>query len=404
MFGLENAGGSRNDALHCLLGRAAMPDSVTLLVGTTKGAFLLHRSAGGWDLRGPFCDGWPINHVVGHGRTLWAAGGSDWHGAGIWRSADAGESWTLCKLANGQGDRFLAEHPEIAANIGMSPAPPAPFTGRIGAIWSLHRTQDRLYAGTKPATLFESTDDGLSWVPVEGLSNHPSGPSWEPGAAGLILHTILHDPANPQHLWVGISAAGVFASEDGGATWERRNRLANEGADHGTDHGECGHDVGFCVHNMMRATGSDLIYQQNHHGVFRSPDGGRSWHDITAGLPSGFGFPIAVNPHDPAMLWTIPLNGDTKGRYPPEARALVWRSVDSGETWQGFGNGLPARNCFFTVLRQAMAVDGHRPAGLYFGTNSGSVFASADEGESWEEAASHLPTVLSVETLQGIAG
>ncbi len=367
---------------------------VTLLVGTTKGAFVIARkgTTADWSLRGPGCDGWPINHMIGHGRDLWAAGGNDWYGAGVWRSADGGESWQLSKLANGQGDAFLAENPEIAAQIGMQPAPPAPYTGRISALWSLHKAGDTLYTGAKPATLLQSTDGGATFSVVEGLTNHPSGPSWEPGAAGLTLHTILHDPANPLHLWVGISAAGVFASEDGGLTWDRRNRLANDA----TDPGDCGHDVGYCVHNMVRAAGSDLLYQQNHHGVFRSPDGGRSWHDITAGLPSRFGFPIAVNPHDPAMIWTLPLNGDTKGRYPPDARALVWKSTDGGDTWAGHGTGLPDRNCFFTVLRQAMATDTQSPAGLYFGTNSGSIFASADEGESWASIADHLPTVLCV--------
>lgn len=369
---------------------------ISLLVGTTKGAFLITGQGADWSLRGPFCQGWPINHFISDGSTHWAAGGSDWHGAGVWRSTDRGESWQLAKLANGQGDAFLAEHPEIAASVGMDPAPPAPFTGRLSAVWSLHKAGGTLYCGAKPATLLESTDDGVTWSVVEGLSNHPSGPSWEPGAAGLTLHTILSDPENPARLWVGISAAGVFATEDGGLTWDRRNRLANDG---GHSNEGCGHEVGYCVHNMARATGSDLIYQQNHHGVFRSPDGGRSWHDITAGLPSAFGFPVAVNPHDPAMVWTLPLNGDTKGRYPPDARALVWKSRDGGATWQGHGSGLPERNCFFTVLRQAIATDRNRPAGLYFGTNSGSIFASHDEGETWQIAAQHLPTVLCVETV-----
>lgn len=374
-----------------------MPD-VTLLVGTTKGAFLLARAQGAWSLRGPFCGGWPINHMVGHGANLWAGGGNDWHGAGVWHSSDRGETWTLSKLSNGQGDAFLAEHPEIAAQIGLEAAPPAPFSGRLSAIWSLHRTADTLYAGAKPATLLQSHDNGITWRVVDGLSDHPSRAEWEPGAAGLTLHSILHDPANPDHLWVGISAAGVFASEDGGRTWDRRNRLANDPAST-APHGDCGHEVGSCVHNMVRATGSDLIYQQNHHGVFRSRDGGRNWHDITAGLPSTFGFPVAVNPHDPSMLWTFPLNGDTKGRYPPDACARVYRSSDAGDTWTAFGTGLPDRNCFFTVLRQAMATDRNTPSGLYFGTNSGSVFASHDLGESWDGIAHHLPTVLCVETL-----
>lgn len=376
-----------------------MGGAVRVLVGTTKGAFLLDSDAArqDWRLTGPLCDGWPINHVIGDPATgaLWAAGGGDWHGAGVFRSTDGGATWTLAKLANGEGDAWMAANPETAAHLGMTAAPPAPFTGEVRAIWSLHRAGGVLYAGTKPATLFASADDGATWTRVQGLSDHPSGPSWEPGGAGLVLHTIVSDPGDPARMWVGISAAGVFATEDGGATWERRNRRANVGA----DHGECGHDVGFCVHNMVRAPGSDLMYQQNHHGVFRSPDGGRSWEEITAGLPSTFGFPIAVHPRDPQTVWVLPLNGDTKGRFPPDASARVWRSRDGGGGWQALGQGLPDKDCFFTVLRQAMATDTQTPAGVYFGTNSGSVFATSDEGDNWSEIARHLPTVLCVEVL-----
>ncbi|MDH5530782.1 MAG: exo-alpha-sialidase, partial [Paracoccaceae bacterium] len=218
----------------------------------------------------------------------------------------------------------------------------------------------------------------------------------------LVLHTIVADPGNAKKLWVGISAAGVFATEDGGKTWDRRNRLSN------TEN--CGHhhhpaaprdgETGHCVHNMMRAPGAkDLLYQQNHHGVWRSSDGGRSWDDITAGLPSTFGFPISVHPRDPDTLWTLPLNGDSVGRFPPDAAAAVWRSRDGGQSWQAQRSGLPQKGCFFTVLRQAMACDTRDPAGVYFGTNSGSVFASLDEGDTWNEIARHLPTILAVEVM-----
>ncbi|MDW4498556.1 exo-alpha-sialidase [Sulfitobacter sp. D35] len=384
--------------------------TTTILLGTTKGAFLLdaddERAA--WEVRGPFCDGWPINHVLGStdGRRLWAAGGSDWHGAGVWRSEDGGDSWSLSKLANGEFDAWIANDPDMAQQFGLEPSPPAPFDGEITALWSLGRTDDCLYAGAKPATLFQSTDGGESWEKVSGLTDHPSRDSWQPGGAGLVLHTIVARADDPQKLWVGISAAGVFATEDGGETWDRRNRRSNEDAvDHAPHPGHAhddGHEVGHCVHNVVRAatngSGGDLLYQQNHHGVFRSLDGGRSWQDIAAGLPSTFGFPIAVHPHDPETIWVLPLNGDSIGRYPPDASASVWKSSDGGVRWTGHSEGLPVKNCFFTVLRQAMATDREAQPGLYFGTNSGSVFASVDGGERWSEIARHLPTVLSVET------
>jgi photosystem II stability/assembly factor-like uncharacterized protein len=369
------------------------------MVGTSKGAFLLTGDPqGGWQVSGPHCGGWPVNHVVGDGAgNLWAGGGGDWHGAGVWRSTDGGESWTLSKLSNGQADLWLAANPDMAAATGLQADPPAPFTGTVAQVWSLLPHAGKIYAGVKPAALYESADGGATWACVQGLSDHPSGPNWEPGAAGLILHTIVPDPDDPAKMWVGISAAGVFATEDGGATWERRNHRANDDTPD-PRLGDCGHEVGYCVHSMVRAgDGSDMLYQQNHQGVLRSHDGGRSWQDVTAGLPSTFGFPIAVHPQDPRTIWTFPLNGDTQGRFPPDARARVWRSRDGGETWQALGQGLPEANCFFTVLRQAMAVDRAPDPGLYFGTNTGSVFASFDAGETWDEIARHLPTVFSVE-------
>lgn len=376
----------------------------TILIGTTKGAFLLRSDAArqGWSVSGPHCDGWPINHVVGDPGTgqIWAAGGGDWHGAGVWRSKDGGAQWTLAKLSAGQFDAWAANDPKMAEMFGWTPAE-TPFDGEVSAVWSLHHAQDVLYAGAKPAALFASRDGGESWERVEGLSHHPSRDSWNPGAAGLVLHTILSDPARPGKLWLGISAAGVFATEDGGATWERRNRLSNADACGAHDHPAAPRDgeTGHCVHNMVRAADGDLLYQQNHHGVYRSPDGGRTWQDITTGLPSTFGFPIAVHPRDAGTLWVIPLNGDTAGRFPPDAAAAVWKSTDGGQSWTDKRAGLPGQNCYFTVLRQAMATDAADPAGVYFGTNTGSIFASLDEGESWDEIARHLPTVLSVEVM-----
>lgn len=375
---------------------------VTVMLGTTKGAFLLRgKDRQEWSVEGPFCNGWTINHLASdpESGTLWAGGGGDFFGAGVWRSGDDGATWELTRLTSGDIDSWAANEPEIAAAMGVT-GDPLPFGEEFSQIWSLKYAHGALYAGTKPAQLLKSVDGGKSFETVRGLTDHPSAPDWNGGAAGLVLHTIVPHPENPEKLWVGISAAGVFATENGGATWDRRNRLSNAEACGHHDHPAAPRDgeLGHCVHNMVRAdAGGDLLYQQNHHGVWRSADGGRSWEDIGSGLPSTFGFPIHVNPQDPEMIWTIPLNGDSVGRFPLDAAAAVWKSSDGGRSWEAKRNGLPQDYCYFTVLRQAMAGDSDKQPGVYFGTNSGSVFASFDEGESWTEIARHLPTVLSVE-------
>ncbi|WP_428514076.1 WD40/YVTN/BNR-like repeat-containing protein [Roseovarius sp.] len=379
---------------------------LTLLVGTTKGAFLVAADTDRqtWDVSGPHCGGWCINHMAGDPKTgtIWAGGGGDFFGAGVWRSDDQGQNWDLTRLSKGQMDDWAAQDPDFAAMIGWTDAP-LPFATEFQQVWSLGFAHDTLYAGTKPANLLKSTDRGTTWARVDALTDHDSAKDWNPGAAGLVLHSIVFDPGSAEKQWVGISAAGVFATEDGGRSWRRRNRLSNAEACVHHDHPAAPRDgeTGHCVHNIVRANGdTDLLYQQNHHGVWRSPDGGRSWDDITPGLPSTFGFPIRVHPHDPRTIWTLPLNGDMAGRFPPDAACAVWRSRDGGETWEALREGLPQKNCYFTVLRQAMAGDAQDAPGLYFGTNSGSVFASLDEGDTWHEIARHLPTILSVETLE----
>ncbi|TQM93056.1 exo-alpha-sialidase [Roseinatronobacter monicus] len=379
--------------------------SRTVLVGTTKGAFMLHQQPdGAFTVSGPHCDGWPINHVIGDSASghIWAAGGGEWFGAGIWHSVDGGATWTLTRLTGGQMDDWAENDADFAAMIGWQKQD-FPFEAEFSQIWSLHHSNNRLYAGTKPADLLVSHDNGTTFARVSGLGANPSRDEWQPGAAGLILHSIASDQSTPEKLWVGISAAGIFATEDGGATWDRRNRLSNTESCVHYHHpaAPSGGETGHCVHNLVRAPqgDGDLLYQQNHHGVWRSPDGGRSWEDKTEGLPSSFGFPIAVHPQDPQKIWVIPLNGDMEGRFPPDAKAAVWHSTDGGESWQDQREGLPQSSCFFTVLRQAMATDKADPAGIYFGTNSGSVFASFDEGALWHEIARHLPTIQSVEIL-----
>ena len=362
-----------------------------LFVGTTKGLFVLHSEDRiTWNFSGPFCDGAPVNHVDADAISgqVWAVGGGDWDGAKVWCGDLSDGTWRATLLANGQMDEWLKNDPEFAEELGQAPNPDAPFKGQIDAMWSIKKVGGSLYAGTKPAMLLRSDDDGATWSKVSALTDQPGAENWNPGGAGLTLHTIVSDPSDADKIWVGISAAGVFATEDAGATWEQRIRRAND--DDGT--------VGSCVHNMVRANeDADILYQQNHHGVFRSHDGGRSWVDITAGLPSSFGFPIAVHPTDSKKIWVLPLNGDSQGRYPPDASAAVWHSQDAGDSWVKQQSGLPAENCYFTVLRQAMSMDAETAPGLYFGTNSGSVFATLDEGKTWTEIASHLPTVLCVE-------
>ncbi len=356
-----------------------MAQKVHLLIGTKKGAFILDgdpaRTA--WRLRGPFCEAWPINHVVADptSGTIYGAGGNEWFGPAVWKSDDLGASWS-------HSSEGLA-YPE-----GEAP---------VKAAWSLAPDGARLYAGVEPAGLFRSDDAGRSWHHVSGLQDHPSRPDWEPGGGGLILHHVLPHPEDPQQIWVAISAGGVFHTADGGETWEPRNKGTRNDY---LPEGQRYPDYGQCVHSLVMAPGgTERLYQQNHCGMYRSDDGGRRWDSVEAGLPSSFGFPAAAHPRDPATLYLVPLNGDSQGRFMPDGKAAVWRSRDGGASWQDLRAGLPQENAFLGVLRQALATDHLEPAGVYFGTTSGALFASADEGDSWTCIAQHLPAITSVETL-----
>ena len=356
-----------------------MAKKVLVLLGTKKGAFILESDPERrrWELSGPFCETWPLNHVKADPATgtIYGGGGNEWFGPAVWKSEDLGATWTHSSAG-------------LAYLEGEEP---------VKTVWSVAPATGSLYAGVEPAGLFRSDDGGQSWRHVEGLRDHPTRPHWQPGGAGLILHSLVPHPDDRRQIWVGISSVGVFHTADGGASWEPRNRGTR--SDYLPEEQRYP-EYGQCVHCLVRAPGAgDRLYQQNHCGMYKSEDGGRQWQSIEAGLPSSFGFPAAVHPRDPASLYLVPLNGDIAGRYVPDAQAAVWRTRDGGDSWQALREGLPQRNVFFGVLRQAMATDPLEPAGVYFGTNSGALYASADEGDSWRCIAQHLPLITSVETL-----
>jgi photosystem II stability/assembly factor-like uncharacterized protein len=352
---------------------------IIVLLGTRKGLFTLESAANrrDWALRGPFCEAWPIHHAIGDpgAGTIYAAGGNAWFGPAVWRSEDLGANWTH----SSDGLTYAEGEPPVTS------------------AWSLTARNGTLFAGVEPAGLFRSEDGGRTWRHVSGLREHPSRSQWQPGAGGLILHAIVCHPQDPSQMWVAISAAGVFHTSDDGETWTPRN--------HGT---RCDFnppearypEFGQCVHGLAMAAGRpNRLYQQNHCGMYRSDDGGLSWASIEHGLPSDFGFPALAHPRDPDTFYLLPLNGAVVGRYVPDAKAAVWRTRDGGATWQDLRHGLPQHNAFFGVLRQAMAADTLDPAGVYVGTSTGTLYASADEGETWSSIAEHLPPISSVETL-----
>jgi photosystem II stability/assembly factor-like uncharacterized protein len=358
------------------------PDRVQVLVGTRKGAFVftsdLRRRS--WKLDGPHFAGQSIYHFVqdprGDGRTFFAAVSNGWFGSDVHRSNDAGRTW---KPTTG-GLRF-------AADTGLS----------MKVVWHLRPGRPSepgvVYAGVDPAALFKSEDGGETWSEVLGLNRHSTRPRWTPGAGGMIVHTILLDPKNSQRMYVAISAAGVFRSDDGGASWNPYNK--NTRADFLPDKFP---ELGQCVHKVVMAPDKpDRLYQQNHCGVYRTESAGDAWKDISRGLPSRFGFPIAIHPRDPDNVWVIPMVG-AEMRACPNAEMAVYSSTDAGRRWRKQTKGLPSRKAYLLVLREAFAADAGDPAGLYFGTETGQLFGSRDEGRQWQLLADFLPPILSVET------
>lgn len=354
-----------------------MAKRVLLLVGTKKGAFVLESDSDRreWALRGPMCEGWPIHDLIvepGTGALL-AAGGSSWYGGAVWRSEDLGTTWTHSSAGLSYGDQDPA----------------------LRSIWSLSASNSSLFAGVEPAGLFKSLDGGSTWTHVEGLTNHPTRPTWQPGAGGLILHTIVPHPSDPERMWIGISAVGIFETRDGGLSWEPRNKGVR--ADFMPDPDPI---TGQCVHKFAPAAGqAETLYQQNHCGVYRSDDAGANWEEITPGLPSEFGFPLVTHPRDPDTAWVIPLNGADQGRFMPGGHSAVWRTRDRGRSWTCLDNGLPTRDAFLSVLREAMARDTLEPAGITFGTSTGQLWHSSDEGDTWRMITDTLPEIWAVEAV-----
>ncbi len=363
---------------------------VRVLVGTRKGAFVLASdgSRRDWDIAGPLFAGWEIYHLKGSpldpGR-IYASQSSGWFGQLIQRSDDGGQTWQAV------GNDFSYEG--VPGTHQWYDGSPHPW--EFARVWHLEPSPtdpETVYAGVEDAALFRSTDGGNSWEELAGLRRHGSGPSWQPGAGGMCLHTILLSGDDPARMVVAISAAGVFRSDDGGATWRAANRgLRSQGIP------DPDAEVGHCVHRLAaHPSRPAVLFMQKHWDVMRSDDAGDSWYEVSGDLPSDFGFAIDVHAHEPETVYVVPIKSDSE-HYPPEGKLRVYRSRTGGNQWEPLTRGLPQANCYVNVLRDAMAVDALEPCGVYFGTTGGQVYTSADAGDSWDPIVRDLPAVLSVE-------
>jgi photosystem II stability/assembly factor-like uncharacterized protein len=341
-----------------------------------------------WDISGPHFTGWDIYHVKGSPvdpNRIYAAQNTGWFGQVIQRSDDGGKTW------NPVGNKFAYEG-ATGTHLWYD-GTPRPW--EFKRVWHLEPSltdPDLGYAGVEDAALFRSTDGGQNWEEMPALRQHPTGPNWAPGAGGMCLHTILLDKTHPDRMFIAISSAGVFKTEDAGKSW----RPANKGL-HSEGIPDPNAEVGHCVHRIaMHPSRPDTLFMQKHWDVMRSDDAGESWREVSDNLPSDFGFPIDVHPHEPNTIYVVPIKSDSE-HVPPDGKLRVYRSRTGGNQWEALTNGLPQSNCFVNVLRDAMAIDSLESPGIYFGTTGGQVYGSADAGDSWAPIVRDLPAVYSVE-------
>ena len=363
---------------------------VRVLVGTRKGAFVL--TADGkrerWDVSGPHFGGWEIYHLKGSPadpNRIYASQSSSWFGQVIQRSSDGGKTWETV------GNKFTYEG--AVGNHLWYDGTQRPF--EFARVWHLEPSltdPDTAYAGIQDAALFQTTDGGQTWRELPALRNHPSAAAWQPGAGGMCLHTILLDPSHPGRIFIAISAAGVFRSDDAGESWRPINRgLRSEQIPDPTA------EVGHCVHRIaMHPSRPNVLFMQKHWDVMRSDDAGESWKDVGGNLPTDFGFPIDVHSHEPNTIYVVPIKSDSE-HYVPDGKLRVYRSRTGGQEWEALTKGLPQSHCYVNVLRDSMAVDSLDPCGVYFGTSGGQIYGSADAGDSWAPIVRDLPPVVSVE-------
>ncbi|EHR51856.1 BNR/Asp-box repeat protein [Saccharomonospora marina XMU15] len=363
---------------------------VRVLVGTRKGAFILTSDGKRqqWDISGPHFAGWEVYHMKGSPSDpdrIYAAPSGGWFGQVVQRSDDGGRTW------NPVGNKFAYEGGTGTHQWYDGTQHPWEFA----RVWHFEPSltePDTVYAGVEDAALFRSVDGGWTWQELPGLRRHDSASSWQPGAGGMCLHTIVQDPRDAGRLFVAISAAGAFRTDDAGESWRPINKGLRSDGIPDTDA-----EVGHCVHNLaMHPQRPDVLYMQKHWDVMRTDDGGETWHDIGGNLPTDFGFPIDVHAHEPDTVYVVPIKSDSE-HFPIDGSLRVYRSRTGGHEWEPLTEGLPQRDCYVNVLRDAMAVDTLQECGIYFGTTGGQVYVSPDSGAHWTPIVRDLPAVLSVE-------